>query len=199
MKNSRSVAGALRGRGSARPVDMSEHGDFLDYAERESRRTLEDLKSSFSSHFERCLKVLTLMTAGAGAISAYIVNNWEGLGRPAQLSLLVLAISWSGAAIYLAVHGMRSRKLGAGAVLTALAETYQKNAGAITQAQPEIDAARAMRVVRVAELNREFLQTQAYASTVIEQTFDLRAAVILASLAPAAAMCVWAISKFVSC
>ncbi len=81
---------------------MSEHGEFLDYAERESRRTLDDLRAAFNAHFERALKVLTLLTGGAGAVLAYAFNHWPGLGLPARAALLVLALGWGVAAVHLA-------------------------------------------------------------------------------------------------
>ena len=48
---------------------MSEHEKFLAYAEEESRKTLDDLRAAFNAHFERALKVLTLLTGGAGAVA----------------------------------------------------------------------------------------------------------------------------------
>ncbi len=173
---------------------MSEHGEFLDYAERESRRTLDYLRAAFNAHFERALKVLTLLTGGAGAVLAYAFNHWPGLGLPARAALLVLALGWGVAAVHLATRGMRARRLGAGAMLTALAGTYSAHVGDPMRAQSATAAARALRVVRMAELNREHLQTQAYARAVGEQTQDLRRAVVLASLVPLLAVAAWALA-----
>ncbi|MDA8455273.1 hypothetical protein M4R22_10920 [Acidovorax sp. GBBC 3334] len=179
--------------GPARPATptMSEHSEFLDYAERESRRTLDELRTAFNAHFERASKVLTLLTGGAGAVAAYAINNWDRHPIPAQLALLVLALGWGMAAIYLAVRGMRGRSLGAGAMVTALAQTYTEHAGSLMQRESAEKAANALRLVRMAELNREFLQTQAYSLAVSQQTKDLRRVVTIAAFTPTIAMMVW--------
>lgn len=170
---------------------MSEHSEFLDYAEKESRRTLDELRAAFNAHFERASKVLTLLTGGAGAVAAYAINNWERHAVPAQMALLVLACGWGMAAIYLAVRGMRGRSLGAGAMVSALAETYTQHAGDLMQQARAEQAAHALRIVRMAELNREFLQTQAYSLAVSQQTKDLRRVVTIAAFTPTIAMMVW--------
>ena len=177
----------------ARPpeIAMSEHSEFLDYAERESRRTLDELRVAFNAHFERASKVLTLLTGGAGAVAAYAINNWDRHAIPAQVALLALALGWGMAAIYLAVRGMRGRSLGAGAMVTALAQTYTQHAGSLMQQETADKAANALRVVRMAELNREFLQTQAYSLAVSQQTRDLRCVVTIAAFTPTIAMMVW--------
>jgi len=172
----------------------SDHEEFLAFAEGESRRTLDDLRAAFAGHFERALKVLTLLTGGAGAVAAYTVNHWSTLDRPAQGALLVLALGWSGIAAYLATWGMRSRSLGSGPVLVAVANVYAQHAGSIEQPQRADKAAHAMRKVRRAELNRRHLQTEAYAQAISEQTIDLRRAVVMAALSPAVAIAVWALS-----
>lgn len=173
---------------------MSEHSEFLDYAERESRRTLDELRAAFNAHFERASKVLTLLTGGAGAVAAYAINNWERHAIPAQLALLALALGWGVAAIFLAVRGMRGRSLGAGAMVTALAQTYGLHAGSLMQPETQEKAAHALRVVRMAELNREFLQTQAYSQAVSQQTKDLRRVVTIAAFTPTIAMIVWGVA-----
>jgi len=170
---------------------LSEHKEFLDYAERESRRTLDDLRSAFNGHFERAIKVLTLLIGGAGAVAAYTINNWDRLDTPGQWALLVLVTGWSGVAIYLATYGMRSRNIGAGPIVTALANSYMEHAGNPMQSQTAEVAASALRIVRMAELNREHLQTQAYAQAVTSQTKDLRLAVALASVSPMLALATW--------
>lgn len=171
---------------------LSEHKEFLDYAERESRRTLDDLRSAFNGHFERAIKVLTLLIGGAGAVAAYSINNWGRLDTSSQWALLVLVVGWSSVAIYLATYGMRSRRIGAGPMVTALAGTYMQHAGSPMQPQSAETAASALRIVRMAELNREHLQIQAYARAVTSQTRDLRLAVGLAALSPALALGLWA-------
>lgn len=173
---------------SAAPA-MSEHSEFLDYAERESRRTLDELRAAFNAHFERALKVLTLLTGGAGAVAAYAINNWAQLSPPAQWALLTLAVCWSGIAVILATRGMRSRRIDAGGAVTAIAATYSNHAGSLVQPQSTDKTSLAMRVVRMAELNREHLQAQTLAQAVSQQTKDLRQAVVSASLAPALALC----------
>lgn len=170
---------------------LSEHKEFLDYAERESRRTLDDLRSAFNGHFERAIKVLTLLIGGAGAVAAYTINNWDRLDAPGQWALLVLVTGWSGVAIYLATYGMRSRRIGAGPMVTAIAGTYMEHAGSPMQPQSKETAASALQIVRMAELNREHLQIQAYAHAVTSQTKDVRLAVGLAALSPALALGLW--------
>lgn len=181
----------LAGPTSPSAPTMSEHSEFLDYAERESRRTLDELRTAFNAHFERASKVLTMLTGGAGAVAAYAINNWDRHTIPAQLALLVLALGWGIAGIYLAVRGMRGRNLGAGAMVTALAQTYTEHAGNLMQQESAAKAANALRIVRMAELNREFLQTQAYSTAVSQQTKDLRRVVTIAALTPTIAMIVW--------
>ena len=173
---------------------MSEHEKFLAYAEEESRKTLDDLRAAFNAHFERALKVLTLLTGGAGAVAAYTVNHWTNIEQPAQWALLVLALGWSGIAAYLATWGMRSRRLGSGPVLTAMTKIYAERAGSMEQPQRADEAAHALRMVRRAELNCRHLQTEAYARAVSEQTTDLRRAVVLSALSPALAISVWAVA-----
>lgn len=181
----------LAGPSSPTAPAMSEHREFLDYAEKESRRTLDELRTAFNAHFERASKVLTLLTGGAGAVAAYAINNWDRHAMPAQLALLALALGWGSAAIYLAVRGMRGRSLGAGAMVTALAQTYTQHAGSLMQKESAEKIAHALRVVRMAELNREFLQTQAYSLAVSQQTKDLRRVVTTAAFTPTIAMMVW--------
>lgn len=190
MKWITDLLGVLCGPRAAAPV-MSEHSEFLDYAEKESRRTLDELRAAFNAHFERASKVLTLLTGGAGAVIAYAINNWDRHAIPAQLAFLVLALGWGMAAIFLAVRGMRGRSLGAGAMVTALAQTYTEHAGSLMHQESEAKAAHALRMVRMAELNREFLQTQAYSRAVSEQTKDLRSVVTIAAFTPTIAMIVW--------
>lgn len=70
------------------------HDKFLDYAEKESRRTLDELRTAFNSHFERSMKVLTLLTGGAGAIAAYVINSSKSIDGVALIALLTLAACW---------------------------------------------------------------------------------------------------------
>jgi hypothetical protein len=184
-------------RAPAKPIDapqksISEHKEFLDYAEREGRRTLDDLRSAFNGHFERAIKLLTLLIGGAGAVATYSINNWERLNAAGQWALLALAMGWGSVAIYLATYAMRSRRIGAGPIVTALAETYIKHAGSPMQPQSAETTASALYIVRMAELNREHLQTQAYARAVTSQTKDLRLAMVLAALSPTLALALWA-------
>ncbi|RZJ62924.1 MAG: hypothetical protein EON49_00515 [Acidovorax sp.] len=173
---------------------MSEHEEFLAYAEEESRRTLADLSAAFASHFERALKVLTLLIGGAGAVAAYTVNNWSSLERPALWALLVLALGWSAIAAYLATWGMRSRLVSSGPDLVGMTNIYLQQAGSMQASTRADEAAQAMRKVRKSEINRRHQQTVAYATAVSEQTTDLRRAVVLAALSPALAIALWAVA-----
>jgi hypothetical protein len=173
---------------------VTEHDEFLAFAEVESQRTLDDLKAAFAGHFERAVKALTLLTGGAGAVVAYTVNHWTTLEVPAKWALLALALGWSGIAAFLAMWGMRSRALRSGPDLMGIATVYAEHSGGIDQPRPRDQVMRAMQVLRMAELNRRHLQTEAYANAISEQTIDLRRAVILATLSPALAIAVWALA-----
>ena len=191
----------LRALASSAPPALpavSNHVEFLDYADKESRRTLDDLRTAFNAHFERALKVLTLLTGGAGAVVAYTVNNWAQLNPAAQWALLSLALGWSAIAAYLAIWGMRSRQLGSGPKLIAMAAIYTQHAGSATEERPAAAAENALLSVRRAELNRLHLQIQAYAKAVGQQTSDLRLAVVLAALSPALAIATWALAMRVT-
>ena len=181
---------------SARSPDiaMSDHSEFLDYAEKESAQTLNDLRAAFNTHFERAIKVLTLLTGGAGAVAAYTVNNWQAFDRSGRWSLLVLGVGWSFAAIMLSAWGMRSRNMGSGPALMEMAKIYGEHAGSPAEPQRSKVAERALLRLRRADLNRRHLQIEEYARAVGEQTEDLRNAVIFAALMPALALACWTIS-----
>ena len=173
---------------------MSDHSEFLDYAEKESAQTLNDLRAAFNTHFERAIKVLTLLTGGAGAVAAYTVNNWQAFDRSGRWSLLVLGVGWSFAAIMLSAWGMRSRNMGSGPALMEMAKIYGEHAGSPAEPQRSKVAERALLRLRRADLNRRHLQIEEYARAVGEQTEDLRNAVIFAALMPALALACWTIS-----
>lgn len=177
---------------------MSDHSEFLDYAEKESAQTLNDLRAAFNTHFERATKVLTLLTGGAGAVAAYTVNNWQAFDRSGRWSLLVLGVGWSFAAIMLAAWGMRSRNMGSGPALMEMAKIYSEHAGSPAEPQRAKIAARALLRLRRADLNRRHLQIEEYARAVGEQTEDLRNAVIFAALMPALALACWMITGLVA-
>ena len=178
------------------PVPMSEHETFFDFAEKEVRRTLDDLRAAFNAHFERSTKVLTLLTAGAGAVAAYTVNEWENQSAPALAALLVMALLWALDAIYLATHVMRSHTMDAGGSLEQIAQTYRGEVDLMTP-QPASLAKDAMRLVRMAELNREQASVNAYSSAVTAQTAGLRRVLVMAAAVPLVAMLVAAVvSRF---
>lgn len=177
---------------------MSDHSEFLDYAENESRKTLDELRAAFNAHFERASKVLTLLTGGAGAVAAYTLNNWQTLGVPGQRALLVLGVGWSFTAIILSTWGMRSRSMGSGPVLTEMTKIYSEQAGNPAQPQNAEIAERALLRLRRAELNRRHLQIAEYARAVGEQTDDLRTAVVFAALMPALALAWWIAAMYAS-
>lgn len=106
------------------------------------------LRAAFNGHFERASKVLTLLIGGAGAVAAYTVNNRVGLEVPARSALLVLTISWSGIAVFLATWGMRSRNIRSGPELTAMVAIYAQYAGGIEHKQDADATAHALRKVR---------------------------------------------------
>lgn len=170
---------------------MSEHSEFLDYAEAESRRTLDDIRGAFNSHFDRALKVVTLLIGGAGAVAAYVINNWQRLDVPAQWGLLALVFGWSGVAVFLGTRGMRKRRLDTGANLMTLARTYADSGGNLNHPVSATQAARALQRLRMAELNRAHLQNESYIKAVSEQTRDMRFAVVLASVTPLLSFAVW--------
>lgn len=182
---------ALAQRGLPQPATSVTHDKFLDYAERESRRTLDELRTAFNSHFERSMKVLTLLTGGAGAIAAYTINSWKNMDGVALIAIVTLAACWGCVAFYLAVHGMRRRNLDAGASLVAMSETYFKKAGSLSHQMSVEASSEAMVFLRMAELNREYVQTQDYAKAVSMQTWELRNAVVTASLSPLGALLIW--------
>lgn len=179
-------------------TEMSEHSEFLDYAERESARTLDDLRAAFNTHFERATKVLTLLVGGAGAVAAYAMNNWQQLGRAEQGPLLVLCVGWSVAAIILSIWGMRVRSMGSGPALTEMAKIYAEHAGDPAQPQHADIAESALLRLRRAELNRRHLQIECYAKAVSEQTEDLRVAVVIAAAMPGLALFWWAVPTYMA-
>lgn len=196
MKIITNLLQVLAGPAEPTATAMSGHSEFLDYAERESARTLDDLRAAFNTHFDRAAKVLTLLTGGAGAVAAYSMNNWQTLGQPGRMCLLIIGVGWSVAAINLAIWGMRSHSVSSGCALVEMAQIYTERAGNPAQPQRAEIAESALLTLRRAELNRRHLQIEEYAKAVGRQTESMRAAVILAALMPALAFAWWTISTY---
>lgn len=153
---------------------------MLAYLEAECRRTFDDLRMAYNAHFDRAIKVLTLLTGGAGAVAAYTLNQWPDLDAATRVALVCMTISWAMDAIYIATRVMRSRTLDAGADLMQMVANHQKGG---------------MLTLRQSELNREHKRIQAFQAAVTQQTRGLRTATVVAAAAPLVAMALaWGVS-----
>lgn len=121
--------------------------DALDYIERESANTLQELMKEYAATFERYVRLLTLLTGACGALLAF----WLGRTAPSaglHTALAVLLAGWAWA-VWLLVQSLAARRLDAGAVPGQMVGVYEERAQ--IDAPPDADA---LRWLRLSEFNR---------------------------------------------
>ncbi len=136
----------------------------LDYVEQRSSKTLEVARQTYDDLHERAYKLATVLVAGGGAVTAYVLSKVGVVASSISWApLAALALSWFGIAALLIWQGLTSREVSPGNAARNLlgyfdarvVEGYEKDA--------------ALQVTRKAELDAEQKRLDAYKQGCIQR------------------------------
>lgn len=168
------------------------HMNELDYVEQRSSKTLEITRQTYDDLHERAYKLATVLVAGGGAVTAYVLSRAGGAaGHMGWAPLAALALSWFGIAAQLIWHSLTSQELSPGNAARNLLGYYDAR---VAEGREIEDA---LRVTRRAELEAEQLRLDAYKRGCVQraETID-RAYKAIAIASPLVPLVVAALIKF---
>lgn len=136
----------------------------LDYVEQRSSKTLEVARQAYDDLHERAYKLTTVLVAGGGAVTAYVLSK---VGTTTDsivwAPLAALALSWFGIAAQLIWHSLTSQIVSPGNSARNLLGYFD------ARLQEGHAQESALRVTRRAELEAEQLRLDAYKSGCIQR------------------------------
>lgn len=129
----------------------------LDYVEQRSSKTLEVTRQTYDDLHERAYKLATVLVAGGGAVTAYVLSK-VGVATDSMgwAPLAALALSWFGVAAQLIWHSLTSQEVSPGNAVRNLLGYYDARLAEGHEKEG------ALRVTRKAELEAEQLRLDAY-------------------------------------